>query len=946
MRDPVSGSAPSPTPTAAKRGPSDAPVARVGRRLRPHAPLLLILAAFALLAAAYGATVPLGEAPDELAHYRYVRHIDATGRPPLTPEERAASGYKGHEPPLYYLLLHRATGWVGVARHPMLKLIDPDLEPRHSLGGESLLWNAVLHTADEAFPWRGTSLVWHLMRLVSIPLGMITIVGVYRTGRILAPERPTLAILGAGVTAFTPQFVYLSGAVNNDNLAIPLSVLTLSTLVAMGRQSTGGQGTGGQGTGGQSTDDPGAGGGDLRWRQFLLLGVLAGLARVTKFHTVVLLPVIALSLALIAWRRRAWGRCALGGALSLALIVCVSAPWILAVQPDEPAAGSGGLVSAFLGLSDTKHAQDLAAGGPAAGGLGTVAALAFGALRLDPLRWAWTLFRSYWAFFGQMTVTASDGVYLGLAILSALAVAGALRRIARRGAPSAGGAVLVLGALAFLGVEWVFYGLMRRLPDTAQGRHLYPALPAWSLLLATGLLAWVPARHARPATAGLLMAMVALVAYLLPAYALAAYEPPLPVRSTLPVAWQPEVVAPSEGEDAPAAAPGITYLGCGPAVAPVAAGDVAEIALLWRATAPIADERLLRVEYADAAGAWRLLHLAQPVDGRWPTRAWDPGDYVRDVQALLVPPALPVGEYPLRYVWVDGEGLPISEPVAGCRLRVTHSGPPPEQPITQRIPAAAAGPLRHRQGMTMLAFSAAPRAAALGATLPAALTSGDGLEWHPLATEIHPAGDGEVLQAFYVVGPRTPPGRYAPPSEAEVRVETRFQRFDLPEGMRPAAWRFGVGGDGASGDAITLAGYRLERSAGGDAAGDGADSAIVARPGETIGLSFAWRAEGWVSRNYTVFTHLVGADDVPLAQHDAIPRDGYATLFWAPGEVVVDYHPLLLPADLPSGDYRILVGLYTRPDGARLPVTAITEGEAPGATAAVVATVHVNEGER
>jgi len=163
--------------------------------------------------------------------------------------------------------------------------------------------------------------------------------------------------------------------------------------------------------------------------------------------------------------------------------------------------------------------------------------------------------------------------------------------------------------------------------------------------------------------------------------------------------------------------------------------------------------------------------------------------------------------------------------------------------------------------------------------------------------------------------------------------------------MLAGGWRFGS----AVGDAITLAGYRLEGgnlsgSTSRDAAGP---ATVVANAGETLNLSFAWRAEGWVARNYTVFVHLVSADDAPLAQHDGIPGDGYATLFWAPGEVVVDYHPLALPADLAPGLYRILVGLYTRADGMRLPVAGAGEEGTTLATAATVASIQiVSEGER
>ena len=47
---------------------------RIRLALRKHWPILLIMVAFALLCTAYGATVPLGETPDELAHYPYVRY--------------------------------------------------------------------------------------------------------------------------------------------------------------------------------------------------------------------------------------------------------------------------------------------------------------------------------------------------------------------------------------------------------------------------------------------------------------------------------------------------------------------------------------------------------------------------------------------------------------------------------------------------------------------------------------------------------------------------------------------------------------------------------------------------------------------------------------------------------------------------------------------------------
>jgi hypothetical protein len=82
-----------------------------------------------------------------------------------------------------------------------------------------------------------------------------------------------------------------------------------------------------------------------------------------------------------------------------------------------------------------------------------------------------------------------------------------------------------------------------------------------------------------------------------------------------------------------------------------------------------------------------------------------------------------------------------------------------------------------------------------------------------------------------------------------------------------------------------------------------------------------WQPTKKVAADYTVFVHLVGADGRIVAQHDGEPENGfYPTSAWMPGETVVDSHHLDLPANLPPGDYRLLVGLYQSSTNQRLPV--------------------------
>lgn len=110
-------------------------------------------------------------------------------------------------------------------------------------------------------------------------------------------------------------------------------------------------------------------------------------------------------------------------------------------------------------------------------------------------------------------------------------------------------------------------------------------------------------------------------------------------------------------------------------------------------------------------------------------------------------------------------------------------------------------------------------------------------------------------------------------------------------------------------DQITLIGYDL--------------AAGPAKPGATLALTLVWRSQtSGMRQSYAVFAHLVAADGRIVAQSDKEPglRSKRPTTSWVQGEVIEDPIPLALPHDLAPGDYRLLVGLYQPPDGARLPL--------------------------
>ncbi len=108
------------------------------------------------------------------------------------------------------------------------------------------------------------------------------------------------------------------------------------------------------------------------------------------------------------------------------------------------------------------------------------------------------------------------------------------------------------------------------------------------------------------------------------------------------------------------------------------------------------------------------------------------------------------------------------------------------------------------------------------------------------------------------------------------------------------------------GDGITFAGYDL------------APTGVT--PGEAITVTLYWRAREAPSSDYQVFVHLLEADPQPVAQGDGPPMKGYyPTSMWAAGDTLSDPHRLSLPKDLPVGQYRLSVGMYSLKTMDRLP---------------------------
>ena len=90
---------------------------------------------------------------------------------------------------------------------------------------------------------------------------------------------------------------------------------------------------------------------------------------------------------------------------------------------------------------------------------------------------------------------------------------------------------------------------------------------------------------------------------------------------------------------------------------------------------------------------------------------------------------------------------------------------------------------------------------------------------------------------------------------------------------------------------------------------------LPARPGDTVHLRLRWQSLAPAEDSYTVFVHLIDAANRPLVALDYTPLGGSAPTHlwipkWLPGQRLTDPYRLVLPDDLPPGEYYIEVGLY------------------------------------
>ncbi len=456
--------------------------------------LAAIVIGYLLVGGLYATQTPPWQAPDEPAHVNYILQLETDGCCPViemgdwdsdylaqltssrfAPEltgQLATVQYEDHQPPLYYLTASL--------------LLNP------GTNGDGL-------TA---------------MRLLSVIMGAGIVICAYVIGKILFPQRAGTALGTAAMVAFIPQNVAMLSSVNNDALAQLLVAVTL--LVCAMYLSAGHK--------------------IVRWRWYVALGVLVGLAFLTKvtvyflifivLFAIVVRPIVLAAQGVVGQTAgKAVGTYNALSKLQIPGVAKTSAPGMpqkrtisrialrvfgkpLRRSARSILTGWGVVLAIAMSMGALWWVRNsIVYGFPDVLGLTAHDVVVVGQLRtaerITQVGGVWpylngavqTTFNSFWGQFGWMALPLPAWAYPRIGLLLVIAFAGIAFDVYFTGwvakqKPTArqlavGGLLVLTGFFSV--AAYVYYNLSFY---QVQGRYLFTALIPFALLVAAGIDAW------------------------------------------------------------------------------------------------------------------------------------------------------------------------------------------------------------------------------------------------------------------------------------------------------------------------------------------------------------------------------------------------------------------------------------------------------------------------
>jgi hypothetical protein len=381
----------------------------------------------------------------------------------------------------------------------------------------------------------------------------------------------------------------------------------------------------------------------------------------------------------------------------------------------------------------------------------------------------------------------------------------------------------------------------------------------------------------------------------------------------------------------------------GPAESDVKSGNTLQVTTYWRCLEEMDEDYSVYVRLEDEAGHLWGQTDNWPAQGFLPTSQWKEGMIVKDEYNIETLAGTPPGNYALEvgmYSILDGDGTKVlggwETPQRVVRVVKPLTPPQVESLEIQNLVLRSLG-----GQVELLGYNLSPITFRPGDPLPLTLfwragsdvdkdyiiflqlQAEDGTGWtlhqEQPANGSYPTTlweQGEIVreQLDARIPADVSSGQYALTVSladagsgeevglaplAELTVEGRPRTFKVPPIQHPLEVNLD--------DQIELLGYDLGTTG--------------LKAGGKLSLTLYWKALAEMDASYTVFIHLLDAEDKSWGQRDSLPGNGMLpTTGWLPGEVIVDQYEVPIQPDVLPAQYTIEVGMYRAETGQRLSI--------------------------
>lgn len=362
-------------------------------------------------------------------------------------------------------------------------------------------------------------------------------------------------------------------------------------------------------------------------------------------------------------------------------------------------------------------------------------------------------------------------------------------------------------------------------------------------------------------------------------------------------------------------------------------GNTISFTLDWQADRPLPYDAKTRLALvSDAGTTWYTTQWRNPVQGLYPTSLWRPRELVADYCELVVPTGLAPQKYtvtlevgssasgvrsrPLARLTLSNDLRSIVDPalspvsaVFGDEIALTD--------VSIDSPVAAGSTTQLRLKGRAIGVAAEDYILRWLLTDGAGTTVAQG-DSEFFKGEMTPTRWSRNMDFLCTLPIQVPAG--LPPADYAVRLQM-LHRNSLPLEVRQG-WPVQQSSYLSVGRMTVIAGEGPLTNLD--------NKAILlrhellgqtVRPGQPLRIVLQWQCVSPMTRDYTVFVHLLDSSGRVRAQVDRYPVGGTRpTSQWKQGEIIEDVYEIALPADLPSGQYVVEAGLYLAATMERLPV--------------------------